>query len=194
MAFSHHLHRFFSICSPVRIDPDLLQRGNSAQAQILIIVDHENPPRRKHHVGLLCIRLLQIERDMEFTALARRTLQVDRSLHRLHDGFRDRHAKAGSLDLVDLRFLFPGKCIKNLFLELFCHADAVVLHAEMAPHIIFSHRRLLLRQKDLDHTALRRKFQRVGQQVDQHLVQTHTVTVHLLGDDVLYEDIKMLLP
>ena len=28
----------------------------------------------------------------------------------------------------------------------------------------------------------------------KHLVQTHAVTVHLLSDNVLYEDIKVLLP
>ena len=48
-----------------------------------------------------------------------------------------------------------------------------------------------LKSAPFDDSAFGCELQRVGQQIDQHLVQTHAVTVHLLSDNVLYEDINI---
>ena len=51
----------------------------------------------------------------------------------------------------------------------------------------------LLIQGDVDAALHRRKFHSVGQQVQNHLVQTHTVTADVLRQNVVDEDVKLLL-
>ena len=48
-------------------------------------------------------------------------------------------------------------------------------------------------QRHMNLAAGRREFQRIGEQVDQGLVEAHAVTVDSLLPDVLDEDVKHLL-
>ena len=64
----------------------------------------------------------------------------------------------------------------------------------MASHILRSQRGILLLKIDIDSAALRRKLDRVGQEINQNLVQTDAVTMHILRLDFLNKNIKVLLP
>ncbi len=130
---------------------------------------------------------------MKFTSGAGLTLHLDHAAHRLHNALCDRHPKTGSLNLRYLGRRLPRKRLKNLFAEFRRHSDAGILHPEMAAHICLSRRGILLRQIDIDSSVFRRKFNRVGEQINQNLIQPDTVTVHVLRLDLLNKNIKMLV-
>ena len=54
-------------------------------------------------------------------------------------------------------------------------------------------RQRLLIHGQLNGTLLRREFDSVPQQVDQHLIQPHTVTAHVLRKNVVGSHFKLLI-
>ena len=131
---------------------------------------------------------------MEFTSAARLAPEFNGSAHGVHNTFCDCHSQTRALRSVHLGSLLPRKCVKNRFLEFRCHADSAVPDPEMASYIMVPQRRSLLTQIYIDRALFRREFHRVGQKIDQHLIQTYTVAVYFLCLYILYKNIKMLLP
>ena len=86
---------------------------------------------------------------------------------------------------------FSGKRVEYFFQILLGHADPGILYPEAASHIPGAFRRFLLLQIGIDSTALRRKFQCVGQKVDENLIQPYAVTVYLFHAALADENIKM---
>ncbi|GFI64775.1 hypothetical protein IMSAG185_00365 [Lachnospiraceae bacterium] len=154
----HHLHSRPAVRGPLSLNADLLQRGDGAQAQILVIIHHQHSPGRKYHILLPDLRSLQIQCNMELAPLSGLALQFYRSLHGLYNGLCDGHAQSGSLGLAHLGRVLPGEGLKDLLLEFFGHTDSVILYPEMTPDIILSQRRWLLLQVDIDLPALRGKL------------------------------------
>ncbi|CDC68676.1 putative uncharacterized protein [Oscillibacter sp. CAG:155] len=63
----------------------------------------------------------------------------------------------------------------------------------MCADIVSAPGRVLLGERHADGAALRCELQCVGEEVQQHLIEPHAVAVHLLGLDVLNEDVEGLL-
>ena len=77
--------------------------------------------------------------------------------------------------------------------EFFRHADTGILNPNENTDIILTFRRWLLMKRNFDGTALRRKFNRIGQEIQQYLIQPNTVTAHIFRRNIIDENIKFLL-
>ena len=62
----------------------------------------------------------------------------------------------------------------------------------MGSHIFVPHRRIFLGYVDVYPPFFRRKFQRIGKQVQKDLVQPHIIAIDAFRQDILDENIKML--
>ena len=58
----------------------------------------------------------------------RLALYLYRTVHHIHNIFRDGHSQAGSLNFADGGGCFPLKGFKNAFYKLLAHADAGILN------------------------------------------------------------------
>ena len=173
-------------------DPQAVQLLQGALAQVLVVVHHQHPPGGQLQVGLLAAGAGQVQRDMEGTALALAAVHLDPALHGVHDILGDGHAQAGALDLLHPGVVLPGEGIKDMALEFLRHADAGVLHKEMAADPVRPGGAGLLVQRDGDAPGLGGELDRVGQQVEQHLIEPDIVAQDPLGRDVPDHHVKIL--
>ena len=192
MTFLHHPERLSAVHWPFHVDPDLTESMHRALTEVFVIIHNQHIPIGEQHILHPGLRLLQIQRHMEFRTLILLALNFNGSLHCLYDALRDRHSKASPLNLADL-LLVSGKAVKNLFHKLRRHSDAGILYPEMASDIVLSCRRVLLGKIDIDPAVLRRELDCIWQEVQKHLVQAHSVAVYLLRLYLLHKNIKMLL-
>ena len=95
---------------------------------------------------------------MELGSLVQLAVNLDLSLHGVHNVLGDGHAQAAALDPVNPLVVLSGKGFKNPFLELRRHADAVVLHQEVGAHKFLSLWGILLIQGHGNLTAVRGEF------------------------------------
>ena len=115
----------------------------------------------------------------KFAALARFALNGDGAAHQVHNVLGDGHAQAGALNAADGGVFLPAERLKDVLLELFAHADAVVFDAELIAATALG-RTVLLGNANADYPACGSELDGVGQNVQQDLVQPQRV-----GDDVL---------
>ena len=130
---------------------------------------------------------------MELAALALLAADRDVAAHRVHNILGDRHPQPGTL-----RFLHPGVVLsaegfKYDLLVLLRHADSRIAYQEMGADKGGRLRKRLLIHHRLNRAVFRRKFGGVAQQVDQHLVQPHAVTVHILRKNVVGGRVEPLM-
>ena len=134
-------------------------------AQLLVVVHHEDIPVGKNHFFRRRIPPLKVEDDMELGAHIQLAVYLDGALVFVHNVFRDGHAEAGTLHLAHAGVVLAHKGFKDLLLELLCHPHAVILYPEMGADVAFAPRGILLGDGHGDVSALRRKFEGVGEQV-----------------------------
>ena len=130
---------------------------------------------------------------MEFTALALLAADRDRSAHGVHDTLGDGHAQPGPLCLSDPVVVFPAEGLEYRLLILLRHTDACVAHQEMGADQGGVLRQRLLIHGQLNGALLRGEFDGVPQQIDQHLIQPHTVATHILRQDLPGSRLKLLV-
>lgn len=131
---------------------------------------------------------------MELAALVYFAFNLNGTAHFIDNILDDGHAQARAFNFVHAGIVFALKRVENAFLERLGHTDAVVAHPEMRAHISIAPRRSLLRKGHADASAFWRKFERVGQQIQKHLVEAHAVAVNALGAYVVNVDIEGLTP
>ena len=174
--------RFLAGNRPLRPHPDLGQHGADVQAGVGIVVCHQcaQPLQLGELLGLcLLSAACEAEGHDELAALARLAREGDGAAHQIHDVLGDGHSQAGALNAADGGAFLPAELLEDVLLELFAHADAVVLDAELIADAALGCT-VLLGDADADHAAGGGELDGVGQDVQQDLVQPQRV-----GDDVL---------
>ncbi len=150
-------------------------------AEGFVVVHHQHLPGGQDHLLAAVRGDLQVQGHLEAAALARLAGNGDAALHLVHDVFGDGHAQAGALDVLDPGVVLPREGIEDLFLELLGHADAGVLaprkwvRTQFSPCSEGSWEMVMAMAP-----AFRGELQGVGEQIQQNLVQPHTVAVDLL--------------
>ena len=187
-----HIQRGGAVGRGVGVRADVVQSLHGALAQLLVVIDDQHVPAGQAHVLLLRAGAAQVERDMEFRPTVQLTVHLNRAMHRVHDVLGDRHAQPRALNAVHAGVVLAREGIEDRLLERFGHADAVVLDVEVRADVVRAQRRGLLRDRHMDRAALGRELERVGQQVDQHLVEADRVATHAFLIHVLNEDVKQL--
>ena len=135
---------------------------------------------------------LQIQRHMKLRPLPQLAVNLDATLHLVHNVFCNGHTQSAALCLPHTAIVLPDKRFKYDLLELRRHADAVVFHPKVRADIAVPPGRCLLCNCYIDRAAFRRKLDGIGQQVQQHLIQPYAVAVDLLGQDIADGNIKCL--
>ena len=130
---------------------------------------------------------------MELTAFPLLTADGDRAAHRVYDIFRDRHSQTGSLGLLHAGIVLPAKGIEYDLLVLFRHTDPRITHNEMGADAGRIPRQRFLVHTYPDGAPIRREFDGVPQQVDQHLVQAHAVAAHDFRKDLISRRVERLV-
>ena len=192
MGFAHRLDGRLAAFAELRQGPQVLQRKLRRPAKFLAVIHQQDPPRRKVHLALRRRRFLEINHHMECRADPRLALHIDAAAHSVHDMLRNGQPQSGSLDLVHPAVVLPLEGREEFLSELLCHAHARILHKEMGAHVFRALRGFLLPQAQIDRPALRRELHRIAQEVQQHLIETHTVAENILRQDILDEDVEIL--
>ena len=124
---------FFPVGGPIRPHPDFPEHRTDGKAGVNVVICDQRPePLQFRQFFKFRGNITDLARniDNELAAFSFCAVDFDRSAHHVDNIFRDRHSQTGSLDPADGTGLFPGKCFKNMFLELFSHPDTVILNAE----------------------------------------------------------------
>ena len=111
----------------------------------------------------------KFQHDLKAGTPAGGALHADGAAHQVYDALGDGHAKAGALHLIGAGFFLAGKGVKKGLLERLAHADAVILHHKAVPGEVLVPGQFFHLQPDMP--ALGRIFDRVGEDVHQHLIQ-----------------------
>ena len=111
----------------------------------------------------------KFQHDLKAGTPAGGALHADGAAHQVYDALGDGHAKAGALHLIGAGFFLAGKGVKKGLLERLAHADAVILYHKAVPGEVLVPGQLFRLQPDMP--ALGRIFDRVGEDVHQHLIQ-----------------------
>ena len=89
----------------------------------------------------------KLEIQNNISSFVHLALDVDRAIHHVDNVLCNRHAKTRSLDARDRRRIHTGKRIINLRQEIFAHANARVLDAELVNAIAIFVRFLLFHRE-----------------------------------------------
>ncbi len=170
-------YRGFSVERPFSVDAYVFKRRNRGFAQRLVVVDDKHFPRGKKHVFLLDFGDFEVERDVEFGALARFALKVDSAVHGVDNILGYRHAEPRALGLVNSAFVLAGERFEYLFLEFGGHAYAVVLDANMRANVSVAYGRGFLIEINADCAFVLRELDCVGEKVQKHLIEPYAVAV-----------------
>ena len=178
---------------PLGPDPDLLQGVGGGAAELLVVVHQQHVPGGQPEALHVVRGGLQVQGHVEAASLVPLAGNGDGAPHLIHDVLGDGHAQAGALGALDPGAVLPGKGVEDLLLELLRHADAGVLDDEVGPDEVSAPGGILLGDGHGDAPLLRGKLHGVGEEIQQDLVEAHTVAVDVLPADVLDEDVKALL-
>ena len=120
---------------------------------------------------VLPIRQVKVQLNRECGTLVRPALYRNRSPHQRHQIPGNRHPKTGSAAGPPAVLLFKG--IEYMAQKRLAHAHAGVADSKAQPHPSGPAPQLADLQPD--GTAPRRKFDGVGQQIDQYLIQPQLI-------------------
>ena len=123
----------------------------------------------------------------EAAALMRRAFDADGAAHQVDDVLCNRHAEAGALHLVGRGVLRAGERLENVLDELGRHAVAVIGHGNDEDRVRVVRARLF-REVEADFAADLRILDRVREQVDENLPQTHGIANEALVADLVHAD------
>ena len=115
------------------------------------------------------------------------TLHINVPVHQLHNVFGDGHAQAGAAETVGDGGIFLGEGVKQMGKKVFAHADAGVGDGEAESGLAAELPGPFHGEGDL--AALGGEFDRIAEDVDEHLAELHIVAdviiVHLAVDMAL---------
>ena len=194
---------------PVRPHADHAQHFADVQTGVGVIIRHKRAQTLKlgdtlRH-GLLSADG-KAQRNREFRALPRLTLDRNTAAHHIDQIFRNRHAETGSLNFAHGRGLLARKLLEDMLLKRRAHADAGITDMKFIIHTSMRCG-LLLNDAQGDHAAYRGELDGIGQDVKHDLVETHGVgnnilILHIdhvdekrnaLGGDVRLDDIAQIV-
>ena len=134
----------------------------------------------------------QLQVHPEKGALVHLAEHLDGAAHQFHNALGDGHTQAGALDLVGGAVLRPGKGVEDGLQVFRRHAVAVVLHLD-ADVLVLAGALFQPDEPQPDMAALRRVLHRVGQQIDQDLVDPGFVPHQILMADACHLQVELLL-
>ena len=164
-------------------------------AGVDVVVDHQN--LRTHKLGTRAINHaltghLEVKGHHELGALAQLAFDLDATVHHINDVLRDGHPQARALNAAHRGSVLAREVVEDVVDELGRHTDAVVLHVEHVGHVIFEGARLFGYADD-DVAVVRGVLDRVAHDVDQNLVEAQLIGDHVLVQNILRIDVKMLM-
>ena len=121
----------------------------------------------------------QCQADNKFGAFSLFCLNFNGSAHHIHDILGNGHAKPCALGPADSRSPFPLKRRKNLLYKFGTHADSVIFYPDLI-HFTASFCSRILSKPDRNSPSCRRKLDRIGQEIQKHLIQPRLVTIDVL--------------
>ena len=191
-----HAHRLFCRQSDVRHDAGIPHQHPDVLADRLLPVhcqDPRDPAVLPEFPVRVPLRYAQLQLDAKYRTFVHLARHIDRPAHQLHDILGDRHAKPCSLHLVRRAVLRPCKRVKQHFEILRRHAVPVILHLDPDPLKLGA---ALFPADDAepDIPALLCVLHRVGEQVDQDLVDPRLIPEEILVLYVRDFHMKPLLP
>ena len=187
-----HVQRRPAVRGAVHGDAGALHGHPDALTDGLLIVHRQNPG---HAVflpealvnGLPADGQLQLHRKGGAPALP--AVHRDASAHQVQQVLGNGHPQAGPLDFVGYAVLLPGKGLEDALLVGLAHAIPVVRDDKpVVGQLLGVLGQLLNRQDNV--AALRGILHRVGQQIQENLVQAELIHHHLLVADILAVDVK----
>ena len=139
----------------------------------LFIIDDQHPHILRADlnvlkvIGSLFIRIEERDAHVEGRTLSLFTLYLDLSVHHFDDIFRDRHAQPGAAVFICGGCVLLAEGIKDLRQIFLAHADAVVADHKAECRMVIKACRLFYGKFHMP--AFRCKFDRVSEDIDQHL-------------------------
>ena len=107
----------------------------------------------------------------------------DCAAHHLYDVLRDGHAQTCTLDAAHRAGSLAGKRIENRLLKFLAHPDSGVFDAELINrHAFFCG--FLFGHAQADRAAIRRKLDRIRQNIKQNLIQPQLIRHDIFVDDI----------
>ena len=180
---------------PFRTHPDLGKHLCHTVAGIKIIVYHQGL-KTFQLCDPLCAALLrlnpQCQADNHLRTLSLLRLNLNGSTHHIHNILGDSHTKSCALDSADRGGAFPLKRRKQLLGKFQAHADSVILDPDLIQRTVLLCPRELL-EPDRNGSSCRGKLDRIGQKIQQHLVQPRFITIDILVRNIHGIHIKVQL-
>ena len=134
----------------------------------------------------------QCQADNKFGAFALFCLNFNRSSHHIHNVLSNGHTKACPLSPADGGSPLPFKRRKNLLYKFRTHADSTVFYTDLIQTTVFCFSRELFQPNGNGSTG-RRKFDRIGQKIQQYLIQTRLIAIDVLIRHIHSIHIKLQL-
>ena len=189
VANPRHLQALLARQRLVAPDAHLTQHHLRMVARNGIVVDHQHAQVVRQRELLLdsricAVGILQRHHHRKGRALSLLALYLDGAIHELHDALGDGHSQSRAPKTARSRRILLAEGVKDLGQELLAHANARVLHHKAqggAPHVAHGHL-----HREGDTTALRRKLDRIPQDVDEHLPELHVVADVVVAHVPLY--------
>ena len=174
-------YRFLAAGGPVGPHADVPKHFADRAAGIHVIIHHQSANALELFDFPILRRIVaqaELEVHDEFRAATHFALHFDGTTHHIHNVFGDGHAKAGALDATDGGTLLAGKSFEEMLLEILAHADAIVFHMDFILCIALQLHRILFHAYSHRATGIG-ELQRITQKIQQHLIQTQTIAVHI---------------
>ncbi len=121
-----------------------------------------------------------------------RTLNLNHTIHHIHNIFGDCHSESRPLYPTDRGIALPLKRLENMGDKLLAHANPRIPYMEFVIRKTLRRTRLLS-NPERNRAARHRIFDRVAQKVEQYLVQSQLITIYLLIEDIDGVHIKFKL-
>ena len=178
-----HLQSHFPVVAGIRLDAHFVQHDSRMFRRDLLVVHHENAHILQ--IDMACHRPLMLavgqrDDDGEFRSHALLRFDGDRAVHQFNDVFRDRHAETRAAELAAPAAVLLGECVEDLWDERGIHPDAGIPYAELQGGMIAEHGGAFNREGDV--AGRIREFDRIGKDVDEHLLELHVIADIIVAD------------
>ena len=177
MLHFHPAQRFLSAGAGIRTDPHLFQNHFGMLGFDGIVIHNQDihSPGIDLHGRILfpMITVPKCYRHLEFRSDALLRLNTDGTAHHFHDPLCDGHSQAAAAVFCPQTGIRRCKCIEDPGQKFLIHTDAGILYAKPQGRMILLLRYLLHRK--CDRAGSLRKFNGIGQDVQQHFLQLYII-------------------
>ena len=164
-----------------------------AHTYAFILIDHEHIPGGKYCIHLLFCHFCQVKDNVKLASPSLFAADRNSTAHCVHNKFGDCHSQPGPFGFLYTRGIFSAERVKYFLLILLRHTNPCITHQEMRADTGSILPQWFLIYNHLNSAVFRRKFDGIAQQINQYLVQPHTVTTHILRKNFISQDIKPLI-